>query len=266
MQIAACPSGLARRSVVNDVDFLIDANDVLGVSMTLTENHLIRAEIDGSIMPITSKLGRYAVFAPGQLVNVQFKGRGRFLLLALSVRSLAQSLNDDFEIYSDGLAFTTKLAQYDPLVEKAILRIATTDAESAYHAVVSCAALLIQRHSSLASRLQTRRSRSMTPMRLGRVVDRVEADLATPLTLFDLAKTARISPFHFAREFRLATGYAPHQYVVRRRIERAVQYLAETTLPIETIACKVGFHRASHMSRHMHRALGLTARRLREVL
>ena len=266
VEVVDCPSGLVRRSVVTDGDLVIDNDDVLGIATTLTEDYFIRIDVDGTASPITSRVGGYAVFAPGQVANLQFSGKGRFLLLSLSVRSLMNSLAEDFEIKGEDLAFTTKLAQYGPSLEKAMLQAATADEESAYHAVVSCVALLVQRHSSLAGRMQARRSRSMTPMRLRRVLDRVEADLATPLTLLDLAQTAEISPFHFAREFSVATGYAPHQYVLRRRIDRAVHHLAETELPVEIIARQVGFHRASHMSRHMQRVLGLTAKRLRKIL
>ena len=266
VEVADCPSGLVRRSVVTDGDLVIDNDDVVGIATTLTEDYFIRIDVDGTESPVTSRVGGYAVFAPGQVANLQFSGKGRFLLLSLSVRSLVESLAEDFEINGEGLAFTTKLAQYDPSLERAMLRAATADAESAYHAVVSCVAQLVERHSSLAGRVQERRSRSMTPMRLRRVLDRVEADLATPLTLLDLARTAEISPFHFAREFSAAMGYAPHQYVLRRRIDRAVHHLAETALPIEVIARQVGFNRASHMSKRMQRVFGLTAKRLREIL
>ena len=266
VEVKDSPSGLSRRARFKNVKFRPDNNDVVRVAMSLIEDHFGDIRVEGSLSTVTSRLGSYAVFAPGQVANVHFAGRGRLLLLGLSVRCLVQTLADDFEINGEGLAFTTKFGQYDPSLEQAMLRVATTDAESAYHAVVSCVALLVQRHSSLADCVQERRSRSMTAARLRRVLDRIEADLATPLTLLDLAQTARISPFHFAREFRVATGYAPHQYIVRRRIDRAVQHLAETRLPVEVIARKVGFHRASHMSRHMQRVLGLTTKGLCAIL
>ena len=265
-KVKDCPSGLAWRALVSEGDFVIDNDDVVGIPMTLSEGYLLDINFDGTTSSLTKPVGGYSLFAPGQAANVRFSGSARFIFLAFSVRSLVQTLAEDFEINGEGLAFTTKLAQYDSPLERAMLRVATTDAENAYQAVVSCAALLVQRHSSLANRVTERRSRSMTPARLRRVLDRIESDLRTPLTLLDMAQTARISPFHFAREFRAATGYAPHQYVIRRRIDRAVQHLAETRLSVDVIARKVGFHRASHMSRHMQGVLGLTAKRLREIL
>jgi AraC-like DNA-binding protein len=40
-----------------------------------------------------------------------------------------------------------------------------------------------------------------------------------------MAAVARLSPYHFARQFKTATGLPPHQYVIARRVERAKQLL-----------------------------------------
>ena len=265
-KVISSPSGLARRAVVSVADIVVDNEDVVGISMALAENYSALIAVDGAPLTVTSPVGRYAVFAPGQVASMQFVGRGRFLNLGLSVRTLKKCLFDDFDIYGDRFEFITRLGQFNRMMEKAMLRVATADSENAYQAVVSCVALLLRYHTSLSIDVQETRSRSMTPVRMRRVLDKIEADLANSLTLHDLATTAGISTFHFAREFQLATGYSPYQYIVRRRIDRAIQSLAETKLPTEVIARAVGFHRASHMSRHMQRVLGLTPRELRGLL
>jgi AraC family transcriptional regulator len=40
-------------------------------------------------------------------------------------------------------------------------------------------------------------------------------------TLAEMAAVARLSPYHFARQFKTATGLPPHQYLIGRRVERA---------------------------------------------
>jgi AraC family transcriptional regulator len=40
-----------------------------------------------------------------------------------------------------------------------------------------------------------------------------------------MAAVARLSAYHFARQFKAATGLPPHQYVIMRRVERAKQLL-----------------------------------------
>ena len=72
-----------------------------------------------------------------------------------------------------------------------------------------------------------------------------------------------MSPFHLAHVFKEAMGVAPHQYVVRRRVERAKELLADTDLPIAEIALKVGCASQSHFSALFHRVTGLTPQNYR---
>lgn len=102
-----------------------------------------------------------------------------------------------------------------------------------------------------------------TPV-LNRVLEYVEANLATRLTLRDIAVAANLSPFHFSRLFRASTGLSPHQYVLQRRTDRARELLLETSLAISEIAWQTGFADQSHLGRHIRRRYGETPRRIRE--
>ena len=62
---------------------------------------------------------------------------------------------------------------------------------------------------------------ALDPRRLQRVKDLIETHPGEDLTIETLAKEACLSPFHFARAFKAATGVAPHRYVTDRRIEKA---------------------------------------------
>jgi len=68
------------------------------------------------------------------------------------------------------------------------------------------------------------------------------------LTIARIAAHAGISPAHFARSFKAATGIAPHDYLLNLRIERARELLA-TDMPIARIALEVGFSDQSHLNR-----------------
>jgi AraC family transcriptional regulator len=61
--------------------------------------------------------------------------------------------------------------------------------------------------------------------RLRAVVEYVEDHLDDGLSLGQMAAVAHLSPYHFARQFKAATGLPPHQYVIMRRVERAKQFL-----------------------------------------
>jgi AraC family transcriptional regulator len=91
---------------------------------------------------------------------------------------------------------------------------------------------------------------------LDRVLRHVEDHLAGPVTVADLAGLAAVSPFHFSRQFRAATGTSPHRYVLQRRVARARELLTGTDLPVAQVAARCGFADQSHLTRHARRLLG----------
>jgi AraC family transcriptional regulator len=100
--------------------------------------------------------------------------------------------------------------------------------------------------------------------RLRAVVAYVEDHLDANLTLEELAAVAHRSPYHFARQFRAATGLPPHQFVIARRVERARQLLQEDgDLPLAQVALRAGFSDQSQFSRHFKRLVGVTPGRFR---
>lgn len=84
--------------------------------------------------------------------------------------------------------------------------------------------------------------------RLKRAIDHIEANLAEPVRLVDVASSAGLSRMHFAAQFRAATGLRPHDYLQRRRIERAQQMLLDTRMSPAEIALAVGFQTQSHFT------------------
>jgi len=57
--------------------------------------------------------------------------------------------------------------------------------------------------------------------RINRVIDHIEANLDTDLSLERLAEVAGFSPFHFHRIFRAMMGETLNQFIQRLRIEKA---------------------------------------------
>ena len=74
---------------------------------------------------------------------------------------------------------------------------------------------------------------------------------------------AHMSPDHFARSFKAATGLSPHQYVIQRRVERAKTLLSDTGLTVAEVARAVGFSNPSHLATHVRRVLGVSPGALR---
>jgi AraC family transcriptional regulator len=95
--------------------------------------------------------------------------------------------------------------------------------------------------------------------RLRAVVEYIEEHLDGGPTLAQLAAVVRLNPYHFARQFKAATGLPPHQYVITRRVERAKQLLqAGTELSLAELALRAGFCDQSQFSHHFKRLVGVT--------
>jgi AraC family transcriptional regulator len=97
--------------------------------------------------------------------------------------------------------------------------------------------------------------------KLRRVVEYIMESLEGSPTLEQMAAVVHLSPYHFARQFKAATGLAPHQYVVSRRVERA-QHLLRTNggLGLGEVAFRSGFANQSHFCFHFKRIVGITPR------
>jgi AraC family transcriptional regulator len=100
--------------------------------------------------------------------------------------------------------------------------------------------------------------------RLRAVAEYVEEHLDAGLTLGQMAAVARLSVYHFARQFKAATGLPPYQYVILRRVERARQLLqAGTDLSLAEVAAHAGFSDQSQFTHHFKRLVGVTPRQFR---
>ena len=124
-------------------------------------------------------------------------------------------------------------------------------------------AVQLLRHQSTAGLPTPRPGARLSAAALGRASEYVEEHLGEDLSLAALAGAVGLSPYHFARLFRASTGLSPHQFVIRRRVERARLLLASTDRSLASIAQDVGFASGSHLATHVRRLLGVSPSRLR---
>jgi len=105
-----------------------------------------------------------------------------------------------------------------------------------------------------------RPSGAAPPAAVLRAVALMRRRLTEPLTLGEIAAAAGLSPFHFARQFKAATGHPPHEYLVRLRVDRAQELLRRHggQWTMAAIAQECGFSDQSHLARHFKRVLGVT--------
>jgi AraC family transcriptional regulator len=91
-----------------------------------------------------------------------------------------------------------------------------------------------------------------------RVLEHMEAHLASPLRNKELAALVDYSEFHFNVAFRNSLGASPHEFLIRRRIERAQQLMLATGMPLCDIASECGLADQAHLSRLFRRVVGET--------
>lgn len=100
--------------------------------------------------------------------------------------------------------------------------------------------------------------RSGRPRRLSRALAFVEANLARPLSVADMAGAAMTSPGHLHGLFRRHLGRAPMAYVAERRLERAMAELRNGEASVAQIAVDCGYSDQSALTRAMRRRHGVT--------
>ena len=100
---------------------------------------------------------------------------------------------------------------------------------------------------------------------LRRVIERMWC-FSSDLSLQALANETGYSRVHFVRMFRASTGYSPHNYLLKLKLERARELLRNPSLSLIDIALGCGFSSHSHMSRLFHRIVGITPSAYRRSL
>ncbi|TFV68860.1 AraC family transcriptional regulator [Bradyrhizobium frederickii] len=91
-----------------------------------------------------------------------------------------------------------------------------------------------------------------------RALDFIEAHLSRDFDLEQLAREAGISEYHFIRCFKVSFGLSPHQFVIRKRLDRALEMIRTSPAPLSEVAVLCGFSDQSHMTRAFRRILKTT--------
>jgi AraC family transcriptional regulator len=136
----------------------------------------------------------------------------------------------------------------DPLIERLALEVrdALTDPNPNAPIYIdylsrAVAARLIRAHSTRSIPQPEAKAGTLSRIQLNRAIDYMEENLDKPLGLPDVARAVGLSATQFARRFKQSMGSAPHQYLMRCRVERARRLLVETDNAIAHIAFACGF-------------------------
>jgi AraC family transcriptional regulator len=125
---------------------------------------------------------------------------------------------------------------------------------------------LVHTYSAASARPKRPRlgHKPLDPKRLMRVTEFINAQVEHDFTVADLASVACMSPAHFARSFKAATGTAPHEYISRQRLDLAKRLLSSSDLRLVDIAYATGFSSQANFNRAFRKAVGTTPSAFRE--
>jgi AraC family transcriptional regulator len=94
--------------------------------------------------------------------------------------------------------------------------------------------------------------------RFRRVIDYLDASLASEISLGDLADLAGLSPNYFLSAFKKATGKTPHRLLTEMRVAKGRELLSNPQMSIVNVALAVGFSSQSHFTTVFRRFMKTT--------
>lgn len=203
--------------------------------------------------------------APSRGVELS-DGRFDSLIIALPQRAMSQAADELLSAPVDAITVRQMGGFKDPVIESIGRSLARELDEPhplgrlyAETAAATLEAYLLRRFSNRSDDAQPAPPRgALNASRLRKTLDLINERIGDDLSLKELALETSLSVFHFARAFKAATGVAPHQYVLERRVARARDLLAQGELSLSEIAQACGFASQAHLTNVFKRAVGVT--------
>jgi AraC-like DNA-binding protein len=93
--------------------------------------------------------------------------------------------------------------------------------------------------------------------RLCRARDLLAAEYQSQILLDAAAREACLSPFHFHRLFRSTFGETPHDFITRRRMDRARHLLASGEMTVTGVCFEVGYSSLGSFSSKFQSLIGV---------
>jgi AraC-like DNA-binding protein len=245
------------------------ADHCIGLNLkcaAMTFDHAGRRFVHGRLTA-----GAVQVTAPGVPTRATFASSADVLHLFVSQQVLGECYEDLFQHTRDGdIVLDDPELIRDPVLERLGQALAVSQSNDAalgkmFTDSVSLAIVsrIVARHFASATR-RTREAAPLPQWRMNRVIEFVDAHLAEPIGLADIAASAGLTRMHFAAQFRRATGLRPHEYLLRRRVEHAQQLLVTSRHNVMDVALSCGFRSQAHFTTVFKKFVGETPHRWKE--
>jgi AraC family transcriptional regulator len=173
----------------------------------------------------------------------------------------------DLDIDPSGISIRYEAIDRDPFIEYVadqILREMEVESSTGRLLIESLGSALSAHlvHAYAATSVRLKQSigahKPLDPKRLSRVTDFINASVERDFTVNEMASVACMSPAHFSRSFKAATGTAPHEYVSRQRLDLAKRLLLTSDRLLVDIAYATGFSSQANFNRAFRKTVGTT--------
>ncbi len=192
-----------------------------------------------------------------------------FAHLYLSPALIDRVAAEDFDRDPRSIQLIGRVGQSLPLLS-ALLSGLISELESpsfgsrlVFSSLVNSVIVQLLTECSTAQIVGPRAPYAISPARLRRVSDYIDAHLAADIDLDDLAAIAGLSRYHFSRTFHAATGLPPYRFLIHRRIEAAKVMLLGHQVPIAEIAKTCGFNSRAQFAAMFRRTFGTSPAQFR---
>lgn len=100
-------------------------------------------------------------------------------------------------------------------------------------------------------------------LRVGNVIGALENNFTKEWGLKELVYISHMSRSNLMRVFRKATGQTPIEYLIRLRLNKAMELLRNSDLNITEVAMRTGFSDSNYFARQFKSSLGISPRQYR---
>jgi AraC-like DNA-binding protein len=191
---------------------------------------------------------------PADMPFTQRNGRSQWGAIEISRQRTRRVLGRDVDIRPGYGVIDEPLAR---VVRAVLHEISIGGASGPLYADGLAIAIVARLATAHATQVPRSSDGALGPERLLSVSEYIEHALDQQLSVGDLAGHVGLSPAHFAREFKRATGTSPHAYIMERRLERAWRLLVAGKA-LADVASQSGFCDQAHLSRLFKIRFGVT--------
>lgn len=238
------------------------AVDSLLVSMVLKGHARGKWKVDGVVSEIHLQPGSLIILPPDKGVEVDIKDPAEFINIYISKRLLSDIIIEFSSAGSGLLRLDHSFSVFDDFLEQTISSLKEilylggrfSGIEVQYIARVIVARVVSKYSINTTEELNTEVGLSVSVLQ--KTFDFIDQNLHRRIVIERLADTAGVGAAQFARLFKRATNVTLHQYIIKRRVERASELLSETQMPIAEIAHECGFADQVHLTRFFGRIIG----------